>query len=66
MSYAIRAHDQGIRISRKRVARLMREEGLVGRSRARHRVQTTNSRHSYRVADNLLERRSPTDFGATT
>ena len=49
--------DQGIRIRRKRVARLMREEGLVGRSRARHRVQTTNSRHSYRVADNLLERR---------
>jgi len=49
--------DQGIRVSRKRVARLMREEGLVGRSRARRRVQTTDSRHSYRVADNLLERR---------
>ena len=44
-------------MSRKRVARLMREEGLVGRSRARRRVQTTDSRHSYRVADNLLERR---------
>jgi transposase InsO family protein len=49
--------DQGIYVSRKRVARLMREEGLVGRSRARRRVQTTDSRHSYRVADNLLERR---------
>lgn len=48
---------QGIRVSRKRVARLMREEGLVGRSRARCRVQTTDSRHSYRVANNLLERR---------
>ena len=35
----------------------MREERLVGRSRARRRVQTTDSRHSYRVAGNLLERR---------
>jgi putative transposase len=35
----------------------MREEGLIGRSRARRRVQTTDSRHSFRVADNLLERR---------
>ncbi len=49
--------DQSIRVSRKRVAQLMREEGLVGRSRARRRVQTTDSRHSYRVADNLLKRR---------
>ncbi len=49
--------DQGIHVSRKRVARLMREEGLVGRSRARRRVQTTDSRHNHRVADNLLERR---------
>ena len=49
--------DQGIRVSRKRVACLMKEEGLVGRSRARRRVQTTDSRHSYRVAENLLERR---------
>ncbi len=30
---------------------------MVGRSRARRRVQTTDSRHSYLVADNLLERR---------
>ena len=56
-----RIHDelreQGIRVSRKRVARLMREEGLVGRSRARRRVQTTDSRHTYLVANNLLERR---------
>jgi putative transposase len=56
-----RIHDelreQGIRVSRKRVARLMREEGLVGRSRGRRRVQTTDSRHGYRVASNLLERR---------
>jgi putative transposase len=49
--------EQGIKVSRKRVARLMREEGLVGRSRARRRVATTDSRHSYLVANNLLERR---------
>lgn len=50
-------HDQGINVNLKRVARLMREEGLSGRSRARRRVSTTDSRHSYLVADNLLERR---------
>ena len=49
--------DQGIGVSRKRVARLMRQEGLVGRSRARRRMQTTDSRHHYGVANNLLERR---------
>lgn len=47
----------GIHVSRKRVARLMREEGLVGRSRVRRCVQTTDSRYSYQVANNLLERR---------
>lgn len=49
--------EQGLSVSRKRVARLMREEGLVGRSRARRRIQTTDSRHRYAVANNLLERR---------
>lgn len=49
--------DQGIYVNLKRVARLMREEGLSGRSRVRRRVSTTDSRHSYRVADNLLSRR---------
>ena len=49
--------DQGIRVNLKRVARLMREEGLRGRSRARRRVCTTDTRHSYRIADNLLSRR---------
>ena len=49
--------DQGIGVSRKRIARLMRDEGLVGRSRARRRTQTTDSRHHYAVANNLLERR---------
>lgn len=49
--------DQGICTSRKRVARLMQQEGLVGRSRAQRRVQTTDSRPNLAVAPNLLERR---------
>lgn len=61
-----RVHDDlrehGIRTSRKRVARLMKQNGLVGRSRARRRVTTTNSRHAWPVAHNLLERRfAPTE-----
>jgi transposase InsO family protein len=49
--------EQGIATSRKRVARLMQQDGLVGRSRARGRVQTTDSRHALPIADNLLNRR---------
>ncbi len=45
----------GVRISRKRVARLMRERGLVSRRRKRFRA-TTNSRHGLPVARNILER----------
>ncbi len=54
-----RIHDElrdlGIRCSRKRVERLMRELGI----RARHKRQfkvTTNSKHNYPVAPNLLNR----------
>ena len=49
--------DQGVCVSRKRVAYLMRDESLVGRSRAPRRITTTDSRHRYPVAANLLERR---------
>jgi len=51
-----RVHDDlrehGIRTSRKRIARLMKQNGLVGRSRAWRRVMTTNSRHALPVAAN--------------
>ena len=50
----------GRRVSRKRVARLMRENGLRGRVPRRFR-RTTDSRHSARIAPNLLER----DFSAS-
>lgn len=56
--------DHGIRTSRKRVARLMKQNGLVGRSRAKRRVVTTDSRHALPLTGNLLARRfSPEEVG---
>ena len=46
---------QGTRVSRKRVARLMRAQGLRGRRRCRQ-PRTTDSRHQLPVADNVLNR----------
>src|SRR5437764_6898975 len=45
--------DQGITVSRKRVARLMREQGLSA-CRRRHRTITTRSEPGARVGPNLL------------
>jgi transposase InsO family protein len=54
--------DRGCRTSRKRVARLMRVRGWVARRRRRLRV-TTQSRHPFPIAPNVLarqfERRRP-------
>lgn len=47
--------DQGYRCSRKRIARLMRENGITA-SRKRRRVVTPNSRQENPVAPNLLQR----------
>jgi putative transposase len=46
--------DQGITSSRKRVARLMREQGLSARRR-HHRTITTKSEPGARVAPNVLD-----------
>jgi putative transposase len=46
---------RGCRTSRKRVARLMRIRGLAARRRRRFRV-TTQSRHAFPVAPNVLAR----------
>jgi transposase InsO family protein len=46
---------RGRRVGRKRVARLMRGMGLAARQRRRFR-RTTDSRHSYPIAPNLLAR----------
>ncbi|RYX83871.1 IS3 family transposase [bacterium] len=48
--------EQGIRVSRKRVAHLMKRNGLVGRSRIQRRVSTTDSRHTQPVVPNILAR----------
>lgn len=44
-------------VSRKRVARLMRESGLRGCAPARRHVVTTDSRHDQPIAPNLLAQR---------
>lgn len=51
---------QDIAIGRKRVIRLMQEQGLVGRPRKRF-VVTTDSAHELEIAPNVLER----DFTAS-
>ena len=43
-------------VNRKRVGRLMREHGLQSRKRRRFRVVTTDSKHAYPLAPNLLGR----------
>lgn len=52
--------QDGMPVSRKRVARLMRAEGLVARSRRRF-VSTTHSRHDQPIAPNLLQRQFSVD-----
>jgi transposase InsO family protein len=47
--------DDGLRVGKKRVARLMRQDGLVAR-RPRSFVRTTDSNHAYPIAPNLLDR----------
>ncbi len=54
-------HEEGHRVSRKRVARLMRELGLEGRRKRRFRA-TTDSKHRFPVAPNILMR----DFDVDT
>lgn len=48
-------HDEGLRVGQKRVARLMRGDGLVGRQ-PRAFVRTTDSNHTYPIAPNRLDR----------
>jgi len=47
--------EQGHRVGKKRVARLMQQEGLVGR-RPKRWVRTTDSTHTYPVAPHVLNR----------
>lgn len=54
---------QGEHVAKKRVARLMREDGLVGR-RPRRFVRTTDSRHADPIAPNVLDRQFGVDAGS--
>jgi transposase InsO family protein len=47
---------RGVRVGKKRVARLMRRDGLIARRKRRFR-RTTDSNHSDPIAPNVLERR---------
>jgi len=47
---------EGLPASPKRVARLMREDGLVARPGKRHRISTTDSNHDHAIAPNLVAR----------
>ncbi|MBS1651526.1 MAG: IS3 family transposase [Bacteroidetes bacterium] len=47
--------QQGIKVSRKMVAKLMQEMGLKSKVKKKYKV-TTNSSHRYVVAENLLNR----------
>jgi putative transposase len=51
---------RGHRVGRKRVARLMRRTGLAGLTRRRYRC-TTDSRHEFPAAANLVRRRFDVD-----
>lgn len=54
--------EEGQYVARKRVARLMREEGLCGvPAKKAYRVATTLSDHDHPIADNLLQRNFTVD-----
>ena len=53
ITYALR--QQGIRCTRKRIARLMRKNGIVSKTRKRFKL-TTRSSHKRPVAPNLIKR----------
>lgn len=52
--------EQGHKVGRNRIARLMAEEGVVGRRKPKFR-KTTDSAHGHPVAPNILARRFEVD-----
>jgi transposase InsO family protein len=48
---------QGIRVGKLRVQRLMQKHGIQARGKRRFRVVTTDSKHSFPVAPNVLDRK---------
>ena len=54
-------NNQGMKCGKNRVARLMRLQGLRSVHRMKYRPQTTQSKHDYAIAPNLVNQ----DFGVT-
>ncbi len=54
-------HEQGVKASRNRIARLMQKVGIRSIVYKKYRVQTTESKHDYPVAENLLHREFTAD-----
>jgi transposase InsO family protein len=51
----------GVECSRNRVARLMKQAGIAAKRRRLFKAQTTDSKHTYPVAPNLLNRQFTAD-----
>jgi putative transposase len=58
VTHSLRA--QGWEVNHKRIARLMREDGLLAIRKRRFVPQTTNSEHDFEVAINITRRMIPT------
>ena len=54
-------HEQGVKASRNRIARLMQKVGIRSIMYKKYRVQTTESNHDYPVAENLLNQEFTAD-----
>ena len=53
--------ENGYHINKKKVARIMKENGLKSVHKAKFNPQTTDSKHNYKVADNVIHQ----DFTTT-
>lgn len=53
----IELKESGVNVSENTVAKYMRQEGIVSRTRRRFRARTTDSRHQDPIAPNVLDRR---------
>ena len=49
--------NRGVKRNRKTVARIMREEGIRSKVKRKFRVRTTDSNHTFPVAENVLDRK---------
>ena len=53
---AVELKETGVAVSENTVAKYMHQEGLMSKIKRRFRMHTTDSKHAYPVADNVLDR----------